>query len=116
MDNMEVTKILCGAYAEAWDKLDASIIFPYLDGIFTYSSFWVFSTLDLAGYKEYLVGKFATIKKTGGKPIVELLPNPHPTLGTGIKLTQNDNETFLCIECDYEKKLIKSAYMMPFYF
>lgn len=50
-------------FCVAWKMLDAELIIKHLDDSFVYDSQWVFESLDCNGYKNYIRGKFATLKK-----------------------------------------------------
>ena len=50
-------------FCMAWQMLDAELIIKHLDDSFVYDSQWVFESLDCNGYKDYIRGKFATLKK-----------------------------------------------------
>lgn len=50
-------------FCVAWQTLDAELIIKHLDNSFVYDSQWVFESLDCNGYKDYIRGKFATLKK-----------------------------------------------------
>lgn len=49
-------------FKNAWQSLDAELICKHLDESFVYDSQWVFSSLDCNGYKEYIRGKFQTLR------------------------------------------------------
>lgn len=49
-------------FCTAWQTLDAELICKHLDESFVYDSQWVFSSLDCNGYKEYIRGKFQTLR------------------------------------------------------
>lgn len=53
-------------YAQAWNNLDASIVAPYLDKDFHYSSAWVFDELPCrTEYLEYFEGKLDAMRRAG---------------------------------------------------
>lgn len=55
-------------YARAWNRLDFEILEPFLDESVVFESQEVFSSLDgKEAVSEYLMGKFATIRKTRWK-------------------------------------------------
>ncbi len=61
------------AIRQGWNQLDASMILDLLDDSFTYGSYWVNSSeMDLAAYRDYLPGKFETIRKSGSGPKVDI--------------------------------------------
>lgn len=54
---------LAAMYCEAWQKKDASIVAPYLDKEFHYSSDWVFDELpSRREFLDYFTGKLSSIK------------------------------------------------------
>ena len=60
-------------YAEAWKQSDASIVEPYLDKDFHYSSDWVFDEMPCrAEYMEYFRGKLESIGNSTNKPEVSI--------------------------------------------
>lgn len=52
-------------YAMSWRKRDVSILAPYLDDSFSYTSFWVYASLNRESYLDYLNGKFEALAKSG---------------------------------------------------
>lgn len=105
------TEQLVELYAEAWRNLEADIIAPFLSQNFTYSSMWVFETLDKENYINYLKGKFNAIRTSGGKPVVSTGSNE-----TGIPsviLKQGGNPP-VYITVKASEGLISEAYMMAF--
>lgn len=102
------------ALRKAWDTLDASVIEPFLSKDFSYGSFWVKGqNLGLAGYLDYLPGKFDTIRRTGAKPELAL-----SVLYEGLtpqdfcyalEMTQGDVTTLLTVSFDGGQ--IRSLYM-----
>jgi hypothetical protein len=59
---------------KGWDTLNAEEFLPLLDENFKYGSYWVSEQdLRLDKYKNYIVGKFNTIKKTSVKPEITLV-------------------------------------------
>lgn len=52
-------------FCVAWQMLDAELIIKHLDNSFVYDSQLVFESLDCNGYKDYIRGKFAALKKSG---------------------------------------------------
>lgn len=106
MDIMELALI----YAEAWKKLDASIIEPYLSDDFTYGSMWVFQSLDREGYLEYLKGKFKTIAETAAQPEVSIARSENADLC--VFLNQRGNKAYIHLKVKDDK--ISEAYMMAF--
>ena len=56
---------LANKYAEAWRKLDAGLVFPYLSKDFHYGSEWVFDELaSREEFERYFSAKMATIRRT----------------------------------------------------
>jgi hypothetical protein len=59
---------------KGWDTLDADEFLPILDKNFEYGSYWVHEpNLKLDDYKNYIVGKFDTIKKTDSRPEITVV-------------------------------------------
>lgn len=57
---------LAAKFALTWNRLDASIVAPYLDKDFHYSSAWVYDELPCrAEYLSYFQAKLNTMKKSG---------------------------------------------------
>ena len=61
------TQIIINDFLKAWQMLDAELICKNLDGSFRYDSQWVFESLECKGYKEYIRGKFETLRKNNVK-------------------------------------------------
>lgn len=93
MDNTEKYMQILTDFAEAWNTLDAEKIFQHLDDTFIYDSQWVFQSLDYHGYKEYLKGKFETLKSKNISIKADLVNDPYSGGGM-IRLIQN-GETIL---------------------
>lgn len=102
---------LVEVYADAWTKLDASLIKPFLSNDYTYSSMWVFETLDKNGYLEYLQGKFHTIKKTGSQIKVSTGKNK---MGIPSVILCQDGIRPAYITVKESNGLIVEAYMMAY--
>ena len=106
MTNIEIVE----KYAEAWRQLNAEIISPLLHETFTYSSFWVFESLNRERYLEYLRGKFEAIKSSNSAPKVSIgydnLMNPC------VVLQQGSNEP-ACITVKFKDGKIIEGYMIP---
>lgn len=83
---------------EAWKNLDASELIKCLDEDFRYDSFWVFDYLDDDGYKEYIVGKFQTLRSHHAKVQVTLVPDSSFG-GQMLKLVQGNDVAYLRIKC-----------------
>lgn len=101
---------LAGQYAEAWKKLDVSIVAPYLSDDFTYGSMWVFESLDKKRYIDYLEGKFKTIAATSSRPRVDVVKSENGDIC--VHLDQGGNIAFIHIKVSDDK--ITEAYMMSF--
>lgn len=102
---------LLDLFAEAWRKLDAEIIIPYLAPDFEYSSCWVFSSLDYQGYIDYIRGKFEAVRKSNSQVVVEKGYNELDE--SAVVLTQDgERRAYLTIEVEDGK--IKRADLMPF--
>jgi hypothetical protein len=110
MEKDEQLIFLAEKYAEAWRKLDAEIIFPFLADDFTYGSMWVFQELDLEGYKTYLRGKFDAIRKTDSAPDVKTGYSENGDVCVG--LNQGGRNAYIHLKEENGK--LKSAYMMAF--
>lgn len=99
---------------KAWDRLEASIIEPFLSTDFSYGSYWVKAqNMDRAGYLEYLPGKFNTIKKSNSKPALALAVlyeglTPQDFC-YALEMTQGDVRTLLTVS--FEGGRIRSLYM-----
>lgn len=61
------TEMIINDFLKAWQTLDAELICKHLDESFRYDSQWVFEFLDCKGYKEYIRGKFETLRKNNVK-------------------------------------------------
>ena len=102
------------AIRQGWNLLDASMILDQLDDSFTYGSYWVNgSGMDLAGYRDYLPGKFDTIRKSGSGPKVDiavlyegLTPEEFPY---ALRLVQGDVTCLLTMKFTGAK--VSSMYM-----
>ena len=78
-------------YAEAWKQSDASIVEPYLDKDFHYSSDWVFYEMPCrAEYVDYFRGKLETIGNSPNKPEVSIGRN-HQTGQVCLLMIQRKN-------------------------
>lgn len=77
-------------FAKAWETLDAELIISNLDECFVYDSQWVLASLNYYGYKDYIQGKFRTIKETGNTPKVKIVPDNYFG-GSMIALQQGEN-------------------------
>lgn len=61
----------------AWQMLDAELIIKHLDDNFVYDSQWVFESLDCNEYKDYIRGKFATLKKNDIRINASIVEDPY---------------------------------------
>ena len=102
---------LLDLFAEAWRKLDAEIIIPYLAPDFEYSSCWVFSSLDCQGYIDYIRGKFEAIRKSNSQVVVE---KGYNELGESAVVLTQDGERRAYLTIAVEDGKIKRADLMPF--
>lgn len=60
---------LAAKYAEAWNRLDASILEPYLDKDFHYASDWVFDQMPCRyEFMDYFIKKLETFSRDGVQP------------------------------------------------
>lgn len=64
-------------FCVAWQMLDAELIIKHLDNSFVYDSQWVFESLDCNGYKDYIRGKFSTLKKNGIQINASIVEDPY---------------------------------------
>ena len=89
------------AYAEAWNKLDTSIVMPFLKKDFHYSSFWVFAEIESKDeYLTNLNGKFNVIKKTSAKVVADII--------------QLEQSGVVCVlDVKFDNNLIVRADLMP---
>lgn len=98
-------------YAEAWKSLDADIIAPYLDESFTYSSFYVFESLNRVKYIDYLKGKFVAIKNSNTAPEVS---TGFDRSNTPCVILKQGNGDPACITVKFKGDLISEGYMIPY--
>lgn len=97
-------------YAEAWKRLDANILEPFLDEDFTYKSQWVAAKMSSKNeYISYLKGKFEAIKKSGSKINVSISESDLTGL-TQLQLVQ-DGRSYVVIDVKTNNEKIISAYM-----
>ena len=71
---------------------DPELIIQHLSPKFIYDSQWVFNSLDYHEYKDYIRGKFETIRKTGSSVKAEMGYNERGELL--IQLNQGGNIAF----------------------
>lgn len=98
-------EILC-KYVRVWNRLRIGDFGSMLATDFKYSSFWVLSSLNRAGFLRYLDGKFKTIRKSKSSVKARLVPNRNMIL-----LNQGGNKAVLCVVL--KDGLIKEVTMMP---
>ncbi len=79
-------------FCKAWQTLDANLITQHLDDDFRYDSQWVFASLDCNGYKDYIKGKFETIKKSNTHLDVSIVSDSHSSIGKMLRITQDGGE------------------------
>ena len=85
-------------FAEAWRKLDASIIEPYLDKDFHYASEWVFDVMpSKAEYLDYFIAKLDSLKPVHDKMRFEVMRD-HQTKQTGVLIVEEKRHTLLYLE------------------
>ena len=72
---MTTEKQIVHDLAEAWRTLNPELLIQHLADNFRYDSMWVFESLGRDEYADYIRGKFATIKRTGSKLIINEVPN-----------------------------------------
>ena len=75
-------------FCTAWKTLDAELIIKHLNDSFVYDSQWVFASLDCEGYKQYIQGKFETLKGHGIRIDASIIDD-HYEGGQMLKLDQN---------------------------
>ena len=102
---------LVEVYADAWRKKNVAIIEPFLADNFTYSSMWVFETLDKKGYLVYLQGKFNAIKRSGS--IIEVATGENKMGIPSVILNQDGSRPAYITVKESEGKIVE-AYMMAF--
>ncbi len=99
-------------YAEAWKHSDASIVEPYLDKDFHYSSDWVFDEMPCrAEYVDYFRGKLETLRNSISKPEVAIGRN-HQTGQICLLMTQRKNLYMMVLVADDGR--IKSARLQSY--
>jgi len=88
-------------FAEAWNTLNLELIIKHLSPRFIYDSQWVFNSLDYQGYRDYICGKFETIRKTGNTVKAEIGYNDMGELL--LRLNQSGNISFYRIRVENDK-------------
>lgn len=88
-------------FAEAWNTLNPELIIKHLSPKFVYDSQWVLNGIDYNGYKEYITGKFETIRKTGNTVKAEIGYDNRGELL--IRLNQSGNISFYRIQVENDK-------------
>lgn len=107
-----MTKLqLVEIYATSWQKRDVSILAPYLDDKFTYTSVWVLANLNRERYLEYLKGKFDAIVKSGSMIAVSIGTN---TIGMPAVVLKQDDSPQVYITIEESGGKIVDACMSPF--
>jgi hypothetical protein len=62
------------AVKKGWDTLNEHEYLPMFDKSFEYGSYWVHEpNLKISAYKDYIAGKFKTIKKTDSRPEITVV-------------------------------------------
>ena len=93
MDYSEKYNQILKDFADAWNTLNAEKLLQHLDKSFVYSSQWVFKSLDYDEYKDYLRGKFETLRNNGIKIKADLVYDP--IFGGGMIRLIQDGEPIL---------------------
>lgn len=107
IENKSSENMALSAYAEAWNKLDSSIVAPFLKEDFHYSSIYVFDEIkSKEEYLYYLMGKFKAIKTTGSKVVADVIPGRQL-----IKLIQDESRVAV-LDVRLDEGLIARADMM----
>jgi len=88
-------------FTEAWNTLNPELIIQHLSPKFIYDSQWVFNSLDYHEYKDYIRGKFETIRKIGSSVKAEMGYNERGELL--IRLNQGGNIAFYRIRVENNK-------------
>ena len=88
-------------FTEAWNTLNPELIIQHLSPKFIYDSQWVFNSLDYHEYKDYIRGKFETIRKTGSSVKAEMGYNERGELLN--QLNQGGNIAFYRIRVENNK-------------
>lgn len=96
-------------FTEAWNTLNPELIIKHLSPKFIYDSQWIFDSLDYKGYKDYISGKFETIRKTGSHIKAEMGYNDMGQLL--IRLNQGGNVAFYRIRVE-EDMVVKGDLCM----
>ncbi len=84
-------------FCVAWLTLDAELIIKHLDDSFVYDSQWVFASLDCNGYKDYIRGKFAMLRKHGIQIDASIVEDPYQG-GQMLMLGQNGQSSYYRIQ------------------
>ena len=105
-DMQDIINDLC----KAWETLDAELIIKHLDNDFIYDSQWVLYSLNCNKYKEYIQGKFKTLKNNGIQIKASIIDDPY-IRGTMLKLNQNGNIYYYRIKI-VDDKVIKADMCM----
>ena len=97
-------------FCAAWQLLDAELLIKHLDNNFVYDSQWVFASLDYDGYKDYIRGKFETLKTNGNHIDVRINEDPYWG-GRMLELSQNGRLCYYRIEVN-KGKVVKGDLCM----
>ncbi len=94
--------IIINDFCVAWQTLNAELIIKHLDDGFVYDSQWVFASLDSSAYKDYIQGKFDTLKKNGITIDASIVEDPYLG-GSMIMLKQNGQPCYYRIKVKNDK-------------
>lgn len=93
-------------YARSWYRKRIQKLGDVLASDFTYSSFWVYQSLNRSEYLRYLDGKLRTIRNTGSSVRSQIIKGRNLIL-----LLQGDSKAVLDIKI--KEGLIREVAMMP---
>lgn len=96
------TEMIINDFLKAWQTLDAELICRHLDESFRYDSQWVFEFLDCKGYKEYIRGKFETLRKNNVKLEVAIVADAYLG-GEMLAIKQDGNVCYYRIKVKDDK-------------
>lgn len=97
-------------FCAAWQTLNAELIIKHLDASFVYDSQWVFNSLDCEGYKDYIRGKFETLKNKGIQIEASIVDDPYCG-GQMLMLGQNGQPFYYRIQVK-DGKVVKGDMCM----
>lgn len=107
----EKDKAIVQAIVDAWNKLDTSIMEPYLADDLKYSSHWVFQTLESKDeYLDYLNGKFERLRSIG-ETINANVETIEDKLVPIIK--QSSSDVIVGLSITIKDGKVSEMYMMP---